>query len=56
MGTRLTARSVGGSRLGPHTANALLPFGVDAKPSLACSGRLLWRTHREGMGEGSEEL
>lgn len=35
---------------------ALLPFGVDAKPSFACLGRLLWRTHGDGQGEGSQEL
>lgn len=40
----------------PHAANPVLPFRVDVKQSFACSGRWLWRTRREGLGEGRREL
>lgn len=28
---------------------------MDAEPSFACLGRLFWRTHREGLDEGSQK-
>lgn len=52
---RLTARPAAGPP-GLHAAKARFPFGADAEPGCARSGRSFRRTHGEGLGEGSQGL